>query len=185
MQRFRILPLLLVAYFATALLAQAPSSAPKPDPELKKLAVLVGHWTYEGEYKPGPLGPGGKITGVYDGQMTLGGFLFQARMTESGAMGVMRALEIERYDTVNKNVASSVYQDDGSAFLGVVTVNGNTVTWAGKFVAGGKEYSFREPLVLALDLMSGTAKGEISVDGQKWTPFFEAQYTKTKPAPKK
>lgn len=46
MQRFRILPLLLVACFATALLAQAPSSTPKSDPELKKLAVLVGHWTY-------------------------------------------------------------------------------------------------------------------------------------------
>jgi hypothetical protein len=185
MQRFRILPLLLVVCFATALLAQAPSSAPKPDPELKKLAVLVGHWTYEGEYKPGPLGPGGKITGVYDGQMILGGFLFQARMTEKGAMGVIRALEIERYDTVNKNVASSVYEDDGSTFLGVVTVSGNTVTWAGKFVAGGKEYSLREPLGLAPDLMSGTAKGEISVDGNTWTPFFEAQYTKAKPAPKK
>lgn len=41
MQRFRILPLLLVACFATALLAQAP----KPDPELKKLfafALLPG-----------------------------------------------------------------------------------------------------------------------------------------------
>jgi hypothetical protein len=94
---FRILPLLLVVCFVTALLAQAPSSAPKPDPELKKLAVLVGHWTYEREYKPGPLGPGGKITSVYDGQMILGGLLFQARMTEKGAMGVMRALEIERF----------------------------------------------------------------------------------------
>jgi len=185
MKRFHMLLLLLFACFATAMLAQTPAPAPKPDPELKKLAVLVGHFTYEGEYKAGPLGPGGKITGEYDGQMILGGFLFQARTKEKGAMGEMRALEIERYDPVNKSFASSLYQDDGSTFSGVLTVSGNTLTWTGKFVVAGKEYLFREPLVLAPDLMSGTAKGEISVDGHAWTPFYEAQYTKTKPAPKK
>jgi hypothetical protein len=36
---------------------QAP--APQPDPEVKKLQALVGHWTFKGEYKAGPLGPGG------------------------------------------------------------------------------------------------------------------------------
>ena len=42
---------------------QAP--APQPDPEVKKLQVLVGHWTFKGEYKAGPLGPGGKVAGEY------------------------------------------------------------------------------------------------------------------------
>jgi hypothetical protein len=45
MKRFRILLFLLVACFATAMLAQTPASALKPDPALKKLGVLVGHWT--------------------------------------------------------------------------------------------------------------------------------------------
>jgi hypothetical protein len=45
MQRFHILLLLLFACFATAIQAQTPATAPKPNPELKKLAVLVGHWT--------------------------------------------------------------------------------------------------------------------------------------------
>ena len=53
MQRISILLFLLVFCSATAMQAQAP--APKPDPEVKKLHVWVGHWTYEGEYKPGPL----------------------------------------------------------------------------------------------------------------------------------
>jgi hypothetical protein len=56
---------------------------------------------------------------------------------------------------------------------------------AGKFAVSGTQYQFREPFVLAPDLMSATVKSEISVDGQTWTPFFEAQYTKAKPAPKK
>jgi hypothetical protein len=47
--------------FAVSLWAQ--TTVPKPDPELKKLGVIVGHWTYEGEYKAGPLGPGGKAKG--------------------------------------------------------------------------------------------------------------------------
>jgi hypothetical protein len=185
MQRFRILPLLMVACFATALLAQAPSSAPKPNPELNKLSVLLGHWTYVGEYKPGPFGPGGKITGVYEAQKILDGFFMQAHFTEKGAVGEFHGLEVDGYDPVNKNIASTVYQNDGSTFSGTVSVAGNTVTWAGKFVIEGKEYQFREPFVLAPDLMSATAKGDISVDGQTWTPFFEAQYTKAKPAPKK
>jgi hypothetical protein len=66
-----------------------------------------------------------------------------------------------------------------------LSVEGNTVTWAGKFTVAGKEYQLREPLVLAADLKSGTAKADISTDGNTWTPFFEAKFTKAKPAPKK
>ena len=51
---------------ATAMQAQAPP--PNPDPEVKKLHVYVGHWSYEGEAMPGPLGPGGKFTGEQDAE---------------------------------------------------------------------------------------------------------------------
>jgi hypothetical protein len=183
MQRISILLLVLVVCFATAMQAQAP--APKPDPALKKLHVLVGHWTEEGEYKPGPLGPGGKTTGVYTAQMILGGFFMQAEETEKGAMGETRSLEVYAYDPVNKNLTCNVYMSDGSTFSGVVTVSGNTLTWAGKSTVAGKQYLFRQPMIFAPDLMTATAKGEISVDGKTWTPFFEVEYTKAKPAPKK
>lgn len=185
MQRNKILSGLLVVCVTTALQAQAPPSAPKPDPALKKLHVLAGHWTYEGEYKPGPLGPGGKIIGEYSGQAILGGFFFEGREVEKGSTGEMRNLEIDEWNPASNNFASNIYQDDGSRFLGTLSVEGNTVTWAGKFTVAGKEYQLREPLVLAADLKSGTAKAEISTDGNTWTPFFEAKFTKAKPAPKK
>ena len=167
--------------FAFASQAQAP----KPDPELKKLQVLVGHWTYDGEYKAGPLGPGSKITGEYTGHLILKGFVLQGETIEKGAMGVTRSLEINAYDPVNKNFTSNIYGDDGSRFWGTVAVSGNTLTWKGKYVVEGKQFQFKEPFILAPDLMSATAKGEISVDGKTWIPFFEAKWTKTKPAPKK
>ena len=181
MKRINVLISLLGVGLVTTLQAQAP----KPDPEVKKLHALVGHWTYEGEYKPGPLGPGGKITGVYDARMILGGFFLQAQETEKGAMGKTQNLEIDAYDPVNKNFVSNLYQSDGTKFSGTLTISGNTITWAGTWVIGGKGYQFKEPLVLAGDSMSGTAKGEVSADGKTWVPLFEGKFVKVKAAAKK
>jgi hypothetical protein len=183
MQRISVLLFLLVFCSATAMQAQAP--APKPDPEVRKLHVLVGHWTYEGEYKPGPLGPGGKVSGVYDGRMILGGFFFEGRATEKGPAGETRGLEIDGYDPVNKNFSYHYYTDDGSAFTGALTVAGNTWTGAAKLVTAGKQYQFKATFVLAADLASASFDGEISVDGKTWTPWFEEKYTKAQPAANK
>jgi hypothetical protein len=174
---------ILVLCFTTTMQAQAPT--PKPGPEVKKLHVLVGRWTYEGEYKPGPLGPGGKVSGEYDGRMILGGFFFEGRATEKGPAGQSRGLEIDGYDPVNKNFSYHYFMDDGSALTGALTVAGNTWTGAAKLVTAGKQYQFKGTFVLAADLASGTFEGEISVDGKTWTPWFEMKYTKVPPAAKK
>jgi hypothetical protein len=183
MQRISLLLLALVFCFATAMQAQAP--APKPGPEVKKLRVSVGHWTYEGEFKPGPLGPGGKVTGERTGEMILGGFFFQGRWAQTGPTGEARALEITGYDPVNKNFSSEFYFGDGGRVSAVLTISGNTLTWAGKGLGPGKQYLFKETFILAADLMSMTDKAEISADGKTWTPLFERNWTKAKPAPKK
>jgi len=183
MQRISLLLFVLVLFSATAMEAQAP--APKPDPALKKLSVLAGHWTYEEEWKAGPLGPGGRMTGVYDAHMILGGFFLQAEQTEKGAMGEMRNLEIDAYDPVNKNFTSDMYLSDGTKSSFTITVSGNTITWAGTLTFAGKQYQFKEPMVFAPDFMSATAKAEISVDGKTWTPAWEGKWRKAKPAPKK
>jgi hypothetical protein len=183
MKRLVIALSVVALIFPVVILAQ--TQAPKPDPGLKKLQVLVGHWTYEGEYKAGPLGPGGKITGEYTGEMILGGFFYQDREIEKGSTGEMHNLGMYAYDPVNKNFAFNLYQDDGSTCSGTLTISGNTLTWAGKLVVAGKQYQFKEPFILTPDLMTGTAKCEISVDGNTWIPFFEGKFAKAKPAPKK
>jgi hypothetical protein len=183
MKRISILLFFLVVCSATAMLAQAP--APKPDPALKKLSVLVGHWTYEGEYVASPLGPAGKVTGERTYQKILGGFYLQGRWAQKGPGGEAQVLEITGYDLVNKNLSSEFYFGDGGRASAVLTISGNAWTWAGKGVIGGKQMSFKETFVLAADLMSMTDKGEISADGTTWAPLLERTHTKVPPAAKK
>ncbi len=183
MRRITILLFLSLFCFATAMQAQAP--APKPGPEVNKLHAVVGHWTFEGEAKPGPLGPGGKFTGESNCQMILGGFFFQCQLTAKVAEQEMRMLEIDGYDPVNKNFSSEFYFAGGNRFSGVLTIAGNTWTYAGKWAMGGKQYQLKENFILAPDLTSATDKSEISVDGKTWTTFGETKWTKAQPAPKK
>ena len=185
MQRLRIFLLFFVACLATAILAQAPAFSPKPDPELKKLARYVGQWSYEGEYKPGPLGPASKATGDATCKMILRRFFLEWRWREQGITGETRGFEILRYDPTNKKYPSSAYADDGSLMVGAYALDGNTSIFSGKLVVGEKQYPFKVTEVFATDLKSFTQKAEISADGNAWTPFFEAHYTKTNATPKK
>ncbi|MGA7909103.1 MAG: DUF1579 family protein [Candidatus Sulfotelmatobacter sp.] len=184
MRQLNALLFLLVVCFATAMQAQTPAS--KPAPELTKVDVFwTGRWTYEGEYKAGPLGPGGKITGELKGETILGGFFFQFRWTEKGATGETHGLEIDKYDPLRQNYATSEYHDDGSTAAGAYTFNGNTCIYTGEFVVEGKQYRAKNTMVFAADLMSYTSRGEISADGKTWVPWWEERYTRDKPGPKR
>ena len=182
MKRTIALLFLFVFSFATAMQAQAP--APKPDPEVKKLHAVVGHWTFDGEQKPGPLGPGGKFAGEDNCRMILGGFFFQCQFAGKVAEGEMRLLEIDGYDPVNKNFSTEMFFGDGSRISGVLTISGNTWTYEEKWGVAGKQYQVKDSFVLAPDLTTGTDKVEISSDGTTWAPFWETKWTKAKPAPK-
>jgi len=60
---------------AAAALAQ---EMPKPGPELKKLDVLTGSWTLDGEMKPGAMGPGGKMTEIQKCEWMMAHFFWSA-----------------------------------------------------------------------------------------------------------
>ncbi len=55
----------------TVLAQQGP---PQPGPEVKRLAVFEGKWTGEGDMKPSPFGPGGKMTSEDDCTWSEGGY---------------------------------------------------------------------------------------------------------------
>lgn len=191
MKKLAILSTLLAVCFVIAALAQ--TSAPKPDPALQKLQVLVGHWTFDGEYKAGSWGPGGKIKGEYTAQFILKGFALEAHTVERAAemqksaakkTAEARFLEIDAYDPATKSITFTVWSDANTTYSGVLTVAGNTISWEGKVAAAGKEYRVKEPLVFSDDRMTATTKAEISTDGKTWQPYFEGKYTKAKPAAK-
>lgn len=183
MTRISVLLFVLVVFFATAMQAQA--QAPKPGPEVKKLHAVVGHWTFDGEQNPGPLGPGGRFTGEDNCRMILGGFFFQCQMSAKVAGADMRLLEIDGYDPVNKNFSTEMFFGDGSRISGVLTISGNTWTYEEKWAVAGKQYQVKDSFVLAPDLTTGTDKMEISSDGTTWAPFSETKWTKVQPAAKK
>lgn len=181
MKRMALAVGMVVLVFAVSLWAQ--TTAPKPDPEFKKFDVFLGHWTYEGEYKAGPLGPASKVTGAFSSRKILGGFFIENQSTEKGAMGETRVIEIVGYDSAKKAFFDNEYHDDGSMASGAYVFNGNTLVYTGTFMVGGKTYMLKATITPAADSMSITAKAEISTDGKAWVPFFEYQYTKAKPAP--
>ena len=183
MQRITLLLSLLIFCFATA--TQAQTTAPKPDPALKQLDGLLGHWTYTCDYKATPLGPASSASGEYTNQMILGGFFVKGQWKEKGPNGEAEGLEVFRYDSENKNFAVSGYENDGSTYSGTATIKGTTFTNAVKFVIGGKVYESRATIVYSTDWTTADWKAEISTDGKTWVPWFEQKMTKGKPAAKK
>jgi hypothetical protein len=161
------------------------AQAPKPDPELNRLLPWVGHWTIEGESKAGPLSPAGKFTGEQAVRMTLGGFFLETRVVEKTTTGETEELEIIGHDPVNKNFTLSLYEKGGDTYSGTFIVSANKVAWSVKSVVAEKHIQIRGTDVYAADWMSFTRKAEVSIDGKTWTPFYENNYTKVRPAAKK
>src|SRR5262249_41577584 len=81
-------------------IAQAPPA--KPGPEHAKLGYFVGKWTGVGEVKPGPMGPGGKMTSTDDCQWFEGGFSVICHSTANGPMGPSKSIGILGYSTEEK-----------------------------------------------------------------------------------
>ena len=163
----------------------AQTSPPKPGPEHHKVRVFVGHWTYEGEYKPGPLGPGGKAAGEYTVQPILGGFFVQGHWTEKGPWGETKGFETFGYNPATNNYLQSQYASDGTIAGGSLTVNGNAWDYTGMIFLAGKRYGFKATMTFTADLMGLEMKTALSADGNTWAPFGEFIFTKVTAPPKK
>ena len=77
--------LFVIVFLVASATAQMPM--PKPAPELSKLDYLAGDWITDGDLKPSPMGPGGKMTSdrprAVDGRQVLPGHALEIQ----GAMG--------------------------------------------------------------------------------------------------
>ncbi len=151
--------------------------APKPGPETKKLEPFAGKWSGEAEMKPGPWGPGGKMTSESECTWFEGGFELICRESGSGAMGKMTSEAILGWSSEEKVYKYMGFDSMGMMGSATGTVSGNTWSWSGSDRMGGKLIHSRYTVVLTSPT-SQTFKWETSEDGKTWTTSAEGKSTK-------
>jgi hypothetical protein len=158
--------------------AQAPPQA-KPGPEQKRLGYFVGKWSTEGEAKPGPMGPGGKMTSTDDCQWFEGGFSVICNSTGATPGGSSKSIGILGYSPEEK-VYTYYGVDNTNMTMGSVpkgTLQGDTWTYHDEGMMGGKKVKTRVT-IKELSPTAYTFKMEMQGPDGKWASVMESKSTK-------
>jgi hypothetical protein len=126
--------------------AQSQEALPKPGPEVKKLAVMIGRFTNEGEVKAGAMGPNSpamKVRGIDECRWIAAGFGLVC--TETVEMGGTKETEtyVIYYDPTSKKYEEHGVRSTGEIENQTGTVSGDTWTWPGEGNVAGKVFHTR------------------------------------------
>ncbi len=176
----RVLAVYAVAAFLFALMVQAQApQMPKPGPELKQLDYFMGTWKMEGETKPSPYGPGGKVTETDHSEWMPGGFFLLTHSETKSPMGEAKGLSIMGYKADDKVYTYHEFDSMGETISATGTVEGDTWAWHSEDKMGGKVMKGRYT-VKVLSPTSYTFKFEMASDTGAWNTVMEGKATKTK-----
>jgi hypothetical protein len=131
------LTLLVVPALLSAQTAQ--QQPPRPGPEVQKLAYFAGRWTSTGDFKPGPMGPGGKMSSTATCEWFAGGFNLVCRYEGTMPYGPMQGLGIMGYSPERKKY--TYYAIDNSGMPpepAYAVVTGDSWNWEGEGAMGGQ-----------------------------------------------
>jgi hypothetical protein len=177
---------LLTLAAATALILTGISVAdaqeqqpPQPGPEHKRLSFFVGKWRGEGEIKPGPMGPGGKMTSTDTCEWFEGNYSVVCRYEGSGPSGPSKGIGIIGYNPEEK-VYTYYGVDNTSMNMASVpkgTVKGDTWTYTDQGTMGGKKYKTRVT-IKEVSRTQQSFKMEMQGPDGKWVPVVESRSTK-------
>jgi hypothetical protein len=168
---------LILLFLATTAQVKAQMEAPKPAPEVKKLDFLVGTWTLEGDSKPGPMGPGGKVTMTEHNEWMDGGFFLVSHSEFKSAMGNGTVVSVLGYDPDAKVYTYDEYNSMGVAEHSKGTLNGDTWTWTSDEKMAGQPVHGRFTMKV-LSPSSYTFKFEMSTNGSDWDTVMDGKATK-------
>jgi hypothetical protein len=171
----------LVATLLLAAVAFAQMGPAKPGPEHQKLNYFVGNWTSEGDMKPSPMGPGGKVTVSEDTQWMEGGFFVVIHSTfkSSTAMGNGSGIAFMGYDPQEKVYTYDEFNSWGETNHSKGVVEGDTWTWNNEMRMGPQTVKARYTMKI-LSPTSYTYKFEMSPDGTNWNLIMDGKDTKNK-----
>jgi hypothetical protein len=175
----RALAIALVAVLACAALAAAQGPPkPTPAPEVKKLDYFTGTWKSEGELKPGPMGPGGKLSGVDHNEWMSGHFFLVMHSTETSPMGHAVGTAYMGYNTEDKAYTFDAFNSMGEAEHAKGTVEGDTWTWTSTEKMGGHVMKGRYTITVASPT-SYSFKFEVAPEGgSDYSTVVEGKATK-------
>jgi hypothetical protein len=168
-----------VSVFASAAFAQ--NGPPKPTAEHKRLGYFVGTWQTEGEMKPGPMGPGGKMSATEKCSWYQGGFAVVCN-SEGTMMGApSKSIGILGYNAEEKVYTYAATASSGTARPRVPrgTLTGDTWTYDDESMMGGQKVKSR----VTIKELSPTAyafKMEMQGADGKWITAMESKSTKVK-----
>jgi len=150
----------------------------KPAPELKKLDYFAGTWILEGEMKPGPMGPGGKLIETDRNQWMDGGFFLVVHSEFAIAeMGNAIGFAYMGYDPVEKIYTYDEFNSMGDAIHSRGTVDRDTWTWSGQRKTD-KGITKTRWIVKTLTPTSYNFRFETSQDGANWNTVMEGKASK-------
>jgi hypothetical protein len=176
----RALVIALVAVLACVALAaaQGPPPKPTPAPEVKKLDYFAGTWKSEGELKPGPFGPGGKLSGVDHNEWMAGHFFLVFHSTNASPMGHVAGTAYMGYSTEDKAYTYDAFNSMGEAEHAKGTVEGDTWTWTSTEKMGGQVMKGRYTITVASPT-SYSFKFEVAPEGgSDYSTVVEGKATK-------
>jgi len=161
---------------AAAALAQN-EAPPKPGPEIKKLDVMAGSWLVEGDIKPSPMGPGGKMSEDEKCSWMEGGFFLVCNVDFKSSMGNGYGMGVMGYSTDDKAYTYHEFNSWGESMNSKGTMDGDTWTWTSDEKMGDKVMKSR----FTMKFTSASAYNfiyEISPDGSKWSVAVDGKATK-------
>jgi len=167
--------LLVVTFFGVAVMAQMPM--PKPAPELAKLDYLAGNWISDADLKPGPFGPGGKVSSTDNASWMEGKFFLVMHSKFTGAMGDGSSTAYFGYNADKKVYTYNEFNSMGQATYSEGTIDGDTWSWTSDENMGGQKFKGRF-IMKVVSPTSYTYKYEMSQDGTSWTTGMEGKATK-------
>lgn len=173
--------LVFIGYLAAFAQTTPPPAPPKPGPEHQKLTYFVGNWTTEGEAKPGPFGPGGKVTGKDTCEWFEGHFAVICRSEGKGPTGPMKSIGILSYSPEEKVYTYYGTESSGMAMGSVAkgTVQGDTWTYTSEDMMGGQKMKMRATIKQVSPTVQTFFLEMQGPDG-KWVPIVESKGTKAK-----
>ena len=179
MRRSLLIGVAVVLSAAPQIAAGQAAQAPKPGPEHARLGYFVGKWKAEGDVKPGPMGPGGKMTSADSCEWFEGRFSVICRYEGSGPMGPSKGLGILGYSTEEKVYTYYAVDNTNMAMASVPkgTVRGDTWTYTDEATFGGSKVK-SQVTIKELSPTSHTFRLEIQGPDGKWMPMVETRNTK-------